>query len=308
MHQQQGFTGTIASYQERGKGGNATYRGNCSPRFVADYLLTFNPDKGLTIDPMEGGGTTKDVCADLNVPYQGFDLRHGFDSRRDSIRASLDRPAAAAFVHPPYAGMIRYSRDVWNRGKEVDADLSARGTDIEQFCEDLQAVLYNVFDALAVGATYIVLLGLWRHPQTKELIHLPARIFPYCPGSFVNEVVKAQHNTMSGSRSYGAQPFVLTTHEVAFVFRKTGNSLVGSVVNTMLVGQSLEQSTWRNVVRALVRKGKRVTTVDVLNAISAHPKAGGNNNLRAKCRQVLATLTRSGVLVRERPGQYIGVA
>lgn len=306
--QHHGFSGTIASYPDRGIGGKSSYRGNCSPRFVSDYLCSFNPAKGLTIDPMEGSGTTGDVCKELGIPYKGFDLRNGFDARRMRIRDQIENPAAAAFLHPAYAGMVRYSRDVWGQGADIEGDLSARGTDVDGFCGDLQEVLYNVFDSLAVGGTYALLLGLWRHPETKELLHLPARIFPYCPGSFVNEIIKAQHNTQSGRSDYGHRPFVLTTHEVAYVFRKTANSLVGSVLHSLGVADELQRTTWRTLVRSFAMRAKRFTTESVLAALTNHPAVQKNQHRREKIRQQLGALVAEGVLQRTAPGEYLVAA
>lgn len=302
------FNGTIATYPERGVGGKSSYRGNCSPKFVTDYLLTFNPNKGLTIDPMEGSGTTKDVCTQLDIPYKGFDLRYGFDSRRNRLRDHLEAPAKAAFIHPPYAGMIHYSRDVWGNGEEHPADLSIHGTNIEGFLSDLQEVLYNVFDALAVGATYGVLLGLWRHPKTKELIHLPARLFPYCPGAFENEIVKGQFNTMSGRNDYGKRPFVMTTHEIFYVFRKTANSMVGSVINSFDIADAVKTTTWLNLVRSFALKKKRFTVEEAYTALCDHPHVQNNDNKRAKIRQKLQQLVKSGDLERLGIGEYLVAA
>jgi hypothetical protein len=300
------FSGTISSYPERGKGGNARYRGNCAPQFIADYLATFNPLKGLTIDPMAGSDTTGDVCREMGIPYKGFDLKHGFDSRTMCLRDQLEEPATAAFLHPPYAGLVRYSRDVWGNGEEHPADLSCFDTNIDGFLEALNDVLYNVFDSLKTGGTYGVLLGLWRHPITKELVNLPARLFPYAPGTFVNEVIKAQHNTMSGNRNYGYRPFVLTTHETFYVFRKTNNSLVGQMVRSYNHAAQIKNGTWRNLVRAAIR-AKQYFTVDEIDKALKQIQTT-NRNVRAQIRKQLQDLVRAGEIVRTSPGAFAAAA
>ena len=301
------FDGTIVSYPRRGFGGDHKYRGNCSPRFVRDYLLKFNPERGLVIDPMSGGGTTGDVCAQLGIPYRGFDLRGGFDSRRMSLREQLDAPAKAAFVHPPYADMIKYSRNVWANGTEHPADLSRHG-DVDTFLSELQEVLYNVYDALDVGGTYGVLLGLWRKPGSEELIHLPARIFPYCPGTFVNEVIKAQHRTTSGSRNYGTQPYVMTTHEVFYVFRKTAGGLIGSIVNTVAIGERMQRDTWVNMVRSFARNQRRFSLTQAYRAFERHPRIRSNPSWKSSIRQSLQKLIASGDLERLGIADFLNAA
>ena len=200
--------------------------------------------------------------------------------------------------------MIEYSRDVWNGGIAHPADLSSFGTDIESFLGALQQVLYNVFDALKAGGTYAILLGLWRHPETKELVHLPARILPMAPGLLVNEIVKAQHHTMSGRNDYGTRPFLLTTHEICLVFRKESNSLVGSVVRSLRAAESIENATWLSLVRAFALAKKHLTTTQIYNALERHPLAKKNPSFKAKIRQKLQHLVKDGILERKTLGSY----
>jgi hypothetical protein len=298
------FQGSIASYSNRGKGGDSRYRGNCSPRFIADYLLMFNHQSGLVIDPMEGSGTTGDVCRDLAMPYRGFDLKDKFDSRTQRIRDHLDAPAKAAFCHPPYAAMVEYSKNVWNNGAAHEADLSRHGTNIDAFVNELADVLYNVYDALEIGGTYAVLLGLWCHPETKELVHLPARMLSIAPGQLVNEIVKAQHNTMSDRVHYNHVNYAMTTHEICLIFKKTGSGLVGSIVDTLNRTATAADITWRAMLRHLLRTRSTLTNAQAYEAVAVHPRALGNKNIQAKVRQELSALERAGEATRIRPGVY----
>jgi hypothetical protein len=61
----------------RGPYGDASYRGNCSGVLIRDLLCYFPPSS--VFDPMTGGGTCSDVCRELGIPCQSFDLRSGFD-------------------------------------------------------------------------------------------------------------------------------------------------------------------------------------------------------------------------------------
>jgi hypothetical protein len=68
----------IVSYPDRGAWGDSKYRGNTSGWLIRDLIEFFRPRSVL--DPMEGSGTTRDVCRELGVEYDGFDLKGGFDA------------------------------------------------------------------------------------------------------------------------------------------------------------------------------------------------------------------------------------
>jgi hypothetical protein len=64
----------------RGDYGDPSYRGNCSGLLIRDLLQYFGPRRVL--DPMEGGGTCRDVCSELGITYEGRDLKEGFDATK----------------------------------------------------------------------------------------------------------------------------------------------------------------------------------------------------------------------------------
>lgn len=72
---------SILSYPERGSGGDNRYRGNCSPKLIADLLGFFKPAQ--VCDYMCGSGTTADAAASL-----------GIDSRATTCTAALTCSAA----------------------------------------------------------------------------------------------------------------------------------------------------------------------------------------------------------------------
>src|SRR6266487_1389787 len=74
---------SVVSYPNRGPWGDNRYPGNCSGYLLIDLCATFQPR--AVLDPMEGGGTSRDVCADMGIAYQGFDLHSGVDSLHDEI-------------------------------------------------------------------------------------------------------------------------------------------------------------------------------------------------------------------------------
>jgi hypothetical protein len=64
---------SLLRYPDRGPWGQSGYKGNCPGFLVVDLMDYFKPSS--VFDPMEGSGTTREVCADLNVNYEGRDLR-----------------------------------------------------------------------------------------------------------------------------------------------------------------------------------------------------------------------------------------
>src|SRR5207249_3648307 len=81
-----GLTSVHAS-PGRGPYGNPSYRGNCSGLLIRDLLLFYRARR--VFDPMEGGGTTRDVCRALEIPYEGRDLSAGFDATRQEMYAGV---------------------------------------------------------------------------------------------------------------------------------------------------------------------------------------------------------------------------
>src|SRR5689334_1475199 len=61
----------------RGNYGDPGYRGNCSGLLIKDLLVFYGARRVL--DPMQGGGTCRDVCSELGIAYEGRDLKSGFD-------------------------------------------------------------------------------------------------------------------------------------------------------------------------------------------------------------------------------------
>lgn len=107
---------SIVRYDQRGPWGSARYPGNTTGYLLMDLFGHFNPTNVL--DPMEGSGTTGDVCKELGIPYLGFDLAKGHDILSPRSQRSMAKEVDESFVsgasfifwHPPYWNMIRYNR------------------------------------------------------------------------------------------------------------------------------------------------------------------------------------------------------
>jgi len=211
------FATSVVSFPERGVGGNPRYRGNWGPSFVEQMLATYYPGSGLVVDPMQGSGTTGDVCKRLGFPYAGSDLRTGFDAATDDLLGRLrlrrDDPVSLIAWHPPYAGMIEYSKD--------PRDLSAHGTDIAKFADMVGACMRNFAGALADDGLVCVLTANWRKAGTYYRLSTVVEVAAEAAGLIlVDEVIKQQHSCSSDGKVYASLAMPRIMHETLLVFRK----------------------------------------------------------------------------------------
>lgn len=276
------FSGSIISYPDRGPWGDKRYHGNCSGYVVRDFLATYHPSAdALFVDPMEGSGTSRDVAREYGIRYEGFDLREGFDIVRNDLLSRLPAEASSVFVHPPYAAMVEYSKNVWQRPDP--ADLSTG--DVDAFAELLQAALQNVYRALRPGGHYAVLLAPWR--KSGSYHHLPQIARNVAPGEIVDELIKVQHNTRSSYRTYSGS-FVPIEHETLLVMRRRQDGSIFAMTSDAIQQLTrLHSATWRNLVLGFVRERGEVTLSDLYSEFENHPKSAQNPNYRAKLRQVV---------------------
>jgi hypothetical protein len=86
--------------------GKWDYRGNCSGHLLVDLIKQYQPKNIL--DPMSGSYTTRDVCGELGVECDAYDLHEGFDALTDVLPP---KKYYLVFLHPPYHSMIKYSDD-----------------------------------------------------------------------------------------------------------------------------------------------------------------------------------------------------
>ena len=193
---------SVVSYPNRGPWGDNRYPGNCSGYLLIDLCATYRPRRVL--DPMEGGGTSREVCADMSIAYAGFDLLGGVDSLRDEIGAGYD----LIFWHPPYHDMKIYTDD--------PRDLSRCGS-VAAFLALLRVGYWRFVDLLAPGGRLAILIGDMRRrgrylPLTAEVARLDRE-------RIESIVVKVQHNVSSNKTQYGGA-FVPILHETLTIFRR----------------------------------------------------------------------------------------
>ncbi|WP_203664649.1 hypothetical protein [Lacticaseibacillus sp. 53-4] len=107
---------SILSYQDRGKWGKSSYRGNVSGHVIKDLLETYKPKKFVEV--FSGGGTGKDVATDLGIENSvHLDLLNGWEALKDEMPVQSD----LIFSHPPYWDIIDYATQ---RGSYDKDDLS----------------------------------------------------------------------------------------------------------------------------------------------------------------------------------------
>ena len=156
------------------------------------------------LDPMEGGGTSREVCADMDIPYTGFDLRNGVDSLHDDVGSGYD----LIFWHPPYHDMKVYTDD--------PRDLSRSGS-VAAFLALLRAGYRRFFDLLAPGGRLAILIGDLRRRGRYE--PLTADVARLDRAHLESIIVKIQHNVSSNKTQYGGT-FVPILHETLTIFRR----------------------------------------------------------------------------------------
>lgn len=205
--------GSILSFPDRGEGGDPRYPGNCSPRVIQTLVEHLKPR--FVVDPMEGSGTTRDVCAGLGLRYLGLDLKDGFDLEAQPLRDVLPAPADLVFLHPPYHDMIRYSGEVWGERRDP-RDLSACAS-WDEFERRLGVVVRSCQGALSPCGHLAVLVGDLRRGGRYWSL-LPAVLGALPGDSLQGILIKLQHHCRSDLRRYGGA-FIPIRHEYLVVFR-----------------------------------------------------------------------------------------
>ena len=262
---------SIVSYPVRGEGGLASYRGNCAPQLVEDLIDQFHPK--LAVDPMIGGGTSRDVCARRNVPFWGSDLKAGFDVLTDEIPVGAD----LLFNHPPYWNIIAYSSD--------PRDLSAI-QDYGTFIKQLNLAMFRMYESIRSGGHLAVLVG---DVKRKGLLY-PIMRDMHWYGEPVNVVIKEQHNTTSGRTGVYAGKFIPIVHEYLVITRKPMSWFVTihKAETVKLDTRKLTNCSWRSMVQtALEELGGEAELQDIYGLLEEHATAKNSNTWKEHIRQAL---------------------
>jgi len=196
----------------RGPYGSPSYRGNCSGLLIKDLLMFFQPSSVL--DPMAGSGTCRDVCRELGIHCESYDLSSGFDATEGSRYRELGR-FDFVWLHPPYWRMLHYGDDPRCLSNAPTAS---------DFFERLRLVIRNCADVLNANGKLAILMGDGKHQG--EYLALPFRtmslamaegLWLACP-----EIVRFSHGSSSSAKEYRTS-FIPRLHDICLVLKQAHN-------------------------------------------------------------------------------------
>lgn len=237
-------TETVWSFPDRGDWATHTgnYRGNWSPYIPRNLMLRYTEPGDVVLDQMVGSGTTLIECKLLGRVGIGVDIN------RDAIMVARDRlffeytrpldwpPECPVYTyvgdcrnldkiadesidliatHPPYAGIITYSRS------RVPGDLSSLR--LEDYLREMRVAAEESYRVLKPGKHCAILIGDTR----KRLHYVPIshrvlQAFLDVGFALREDVIKLQWKTKTTRERWRGReyPFYKIAHEHLFIFRK----------------------------------------------------------------------------------------
>lgn len=276
---------SIISYPDRGPWGQSKWRGNASGHVYKDLFEQLKPS--VFTDPMVGSGTSVEVAREMNIEAHGLDLHAGFNAINDSILERVGKESDLIVSHPPYGSMIIYSGNVW--GAEAHPDDLSRCVNDADFHEKMQLVLLNQRMATKSGGYYGTLIGDWRRGgvyscyMAEMLARMPKE-------ELAGVIIKAQHNCVSDTKSYGRMALPRLAHEYLLLWKKKEAPVLVLLQRMAQEHAARLAGTWKNIVRMVVMSlGKAATLADIYKAVErgAPERLAENSNWQAKVRQIL---------------------
>jgi SAM-dependent methyltransferase len=238
---------TVWSFPERGTWAThqGNYRGNWAPQIPRNLILHYTQPGEWVLDPMVGSGTTLVECrllgrngigVDINLqalmltmdrlnfepvslyeqlPPSEIRVYHG-DARQ--LNLLEDNTIDLIATHPPYAGIIAYSRRV-----PVPGDLSQLRS-LSDFLDAMEQVACECYRVLKPNKHCAILIGDTR--RHKHYIPIAYRVMErFLKVGFIlrEDIIKVQWNMKSTHDRWKIgreRDFMLIFHEHLFVFRK----------------------------------------------------------------------------------------
>mgnify|MGYP002534769671 FL=1 len=228
---------SVWSFKERGKWAThkGDYRGNCPPQVPRNLILKYTKENDIVLDPFCGSGTSLIECKLLNRKGIGIDVnvealklaksRLNFEYnntyepkliKADSTnlqRIIANEKIDFLFAHPPYANIIKYSKDI----KEDISRLN-----LQKFLNQMNLFSKECFRVLKKGKVCSILIGDIR--KNKNVIPLGfyiMNIFIQAGFTLKEIIIKEQHNCkMTDYWKNKNMNFYLLAHEYIFVLKK----------------------------------------------------------------------------------------
>ena len=227
---------TIWSFPDRGSWAthSGKYRGNWSPYVPRNLILRYSKPGDWVLDQFLGSGTTLVEAKLLNRNAVGVDINPqsvslsetNLQFQCDSTAKIFVREGNAAeltfikdskidFIctHPPYANIIKYSKD-------ISGDISQLAVD--DFIEKMRKVASESFRVLRKGKICALMMGdIRRYGKVVPLGFQTMQCF--LDAGFVSKeiIIKEQHNCKSTEYWENQQnEFLMLAHEYIFVFQK----------------------------------------------------------------------------------------
>lgn len=248
-------TSTILSFPDRGSSwGSSSYRGNFSGWIPASIIVRYGCKSVSEI--FAGGGTTSDVCRDLEIPYCGIDLNPNpvrpDISVMDILDYTKDLPdgfyqSDLQILHPPYPGIndIHYSNHMWKGdSRSISADIQEMPW--EKGMHAVNQAMMRGYAAMPKGAYQAVVVGDIRQKGIFRSMLTNLTL----PGEQVQVLIKKQHNTSSGRKYYANHKFFFIEHEYVVITKKPSGYEIAFVVpqhHVMDIRDS-KCATWKDVV------------------------------------------------------------
>lgn len=283
---------TVLSFPDRGPWGDPKYRGNCSGWYQAFLIWKYKVKKFAEL--FAGSGTGFDVAKDMKIGYVGADLnptpvRPGIlcvNAVTDEVPIQFT-DADFLFMHPPYGAEIRipYAGSMYPdpSGELSKCDLGQMPW--ETFMKALNGIVMKYFASLQSGARMGILMGDVRrnglHSMLTDIVK---------PGGLEQVLIKMQHNTCSGGRSYSSKNFVPIVHEYILILKKIAPYILDFQIplKKKLDIRDSRSATWRDVVFAVLKKlGRASSLSNIYSEVEGYAKAYSNPHWKDKVRQVL---------------------
>lgn len=227
---------TIWSFPDRGSWAthSGKYRGNWSPYVPRNLILRYSKPGDWILDQFLGSGTTLVEAKLLNRNAVGVDINPqsvslsetnlqfqcDTDSKifiREGNATNLsfikDNKIDLICTHPPYANIIKYSKD-------IEGDISHLVA--EDFLKEMQKVAIESFRVLKKGKICAVMIGdIRKHGKVMPLGFQMMQCFINAGFSSKEIIIKEQHNCRSSIYWENQnKTFLMLSHEYIFVFQK----------------------------------------------------------------------------------------